>query len=115
MRYPFILAVTAVGLSACAYSGTFLEPPTLRASAPGINSDMRACMSEAATPRELTASERELIAGKETARFFMQGRPVVSPEGKPALHQSALPQSSNEAADRYAVCLLKRGYTWQTK
>ena len=115
MRNPLLTITTVLSLSACAYSGTFLEPPSAHAAARDINADIRACMSEAATPRELTASERQLIAGKETSRFFMEGHPVVSPEGKPALHQSAFPQSASAAADRYAVCLLKRGYTWQTE
>lgn len=110
------LIVTAVlALSACAYSGTFLEPPPTRGATKDINADMRACMLEAAAARELTAPERQLIAGKETSRLFMEGHPVVNPDGKPALHQSAFPQSANAAADLYALCLLKRGYTWQTK
>ena|GEM_PF-3313746 len=115
MRYMFILSFVAAGLSGCGFSGTFLEPPTSSASAHGMNADINAFLSEAAAPGVLTASERALVAGRETARFFMAGRAVVTPEGKPALHSSVLPQLSNEAADRYAVCLLKRGYTWQTK
>lgn len=115
MRQSFNLSIAAIILSGCGFSGTFLEPPASRSLAQDMNADMRACISRAAAPAALTASERELIAGRETARFFMAGRPVVSPEGKPALHQSALPQFSTDTADRYAVCLLKRGYTWQTK
>ena len=107
--------VTAFVLTACAYSGTFLEPPQSHASAQNINADMRACLSEAMVSRELTTSERELIAGKDTSRFFMEGHLVVNPDGRPALHQSAFPQTANPMADRYAVCLLKKGYAWQTK
>lgn len=115
MRNMVLIGVAIIGLTACSFSGTYLEPPASRASSPDINSDMRACLSEAKVQRELTSEERKLIEGKETARFFMHGRPVVSPEGKPALHQSALPQSSNDVADRYAVCFLKRGYSWEKK
>lgn len=115
MRNIVLMSIVTIGLSACAFNGTYLEPPTTRASSPDIVSDMRACLSDARVQRELTPEERNLIEGKETARLFMHGRPVVSPEGKPALHQSVLPQSSNDAADRYAVCLLKRGYSWAEK
>jgi len=115
MRNQLLITTAVLTLSACAYSGTFLEPPSAHTAAKDINADMRACMLEASTPRDLTATERQLIAGKETSRFFMEGRPVVNPDGKPALHQSAFPQSAKAAADLYAVCLLKRGYIWQTK
>jgi hypothetical protein len=102
-------------LTACSFSGTYLEPPPSKSESDAITADMDACLSEAREPRELTVQEQMLIAGKDTARLFMNGRLVVNPEGKPALHQSAFPQSSNHMADRYAVCLLKRGYTWAQK
>lgn len=115
MHKAIMIILASCALTACAFSGTYLEPPSSRSASDTITSDMRACLSEARDPRELTAEEQTLIAGKETARLFMNGRPVISPEGKPALHQSVLPQSENQMADRYAVCLLKLGYTWDQK
>lgn len=108
----FVTLIT-IGLAACSFSGTYLEPPESSGTTSDVNRDIRACMSEAYTMRDLTPAERDLILGKETARFFMNGRPVVTPEGKPALHQSLIPQSTNQAADRYAVCLINRGYKWE--
>ena len=110
MKNSLLLGLTALSIAGCAYRGTVLAPPTPQTQ---IGQDVRACFSEAAAPRVLSAPERALIAGKDTARFFMNGRPVVNPDGVPALHQSVLPQTSNEQADRYAVCLLSRGYKWQ--
>ena len=108
----FVIVIT-LGLTACSFSGTYLEPPESSSTTLDIDSDIQACMSEAYSQRDLTPAERDLIAGRETARLFMNGRPVVTPEGKPALHQSMIPQSTNQAADRYAVCLINRGYKWE--
>ena len=108
----FVIVIT-IGLTACAFSGTYLEPPESRATTFDIDGDIRDCMSEAMVNRNLTPAERDLILDKETARFFMSGRPTITPEGRPALHQSLLPQSPNERADRYAVCLINRGYKWE--
>ena len=113
-KVTFIYAV-CVALTSCTYRGTYLEPPV--SNTPDINADISLCLSEAKVERNLTAEERQLIAEKETTRFFMHGRPTVSPEGKPALHQSILPRFNKHTAyaDRYAVCLLKLGYTWSEK
>jgi hypothetical protein len=102
-----------MGLTACTFSGTYLEPPESRATTSDINGDIQDCISVARISRDLTPAERDLISGKETVRFFMNGRPVVTQEGRPALHQSLLPQLSYESADRYAVCLINRGYKWE--
>lgn len=115
MQQTVAIIIASCLLTACACHGTYLEPPPSISAADTITADMHACLSEAREPRELTAEEQTLIADKDTARFFMNGRPVINTEGKPALHQSAFPQSSNHLADRYAVCLLKRGYTWAQK
>jgi len=108
----FVIVVT-LGLAACSFSGTYLEPPKSSGTTVDINSDIRACMSVAYSERDLTAVERKFISGKETARFFMNGRPVITPDGNPALHQSPIPQKLNQAADRYAVCRINRGYKWE--
>ena len=67
MRTLFLISVTTIGLTACSFSGSYLEPPASRASPGEINSDMRACLSEAKLQRDLTSEDRKLIAGKETA------------------------------------------------
>ena len=110
-----IVILLLCALTACTFSGIYLEPPQSNSTSDTIAVDMQACVYEAQAPRELTAEEQALIDGKETARLFMNGRPVITPDGKPALHQSAFPQPSNKLADRYAVCLLQKGYTWEQK
>ena len=115
MQKAVAIVLASYVLTACSFSGTYLEPPPSKSASDAIMADMKACVSEARDPRELTAEEQTLIAGKDTARFFMNCRLVVTSEGKPAMHQSVLPQTSNDMADRYAVCLLKRGYTWAQK
>ena len=114
MRTWLLVVFFTLSSAGCAYRGTVLAPPATRLSQTQVGEDMRACLAESSKPRVINSAERELVAGKETARLFMNGRPVVNPDGNPALHQSLLPQSANEQADRYAVCLLSRGYKWQS-
>lgn len=115
MRCIIFICLVAELLASCAFSGTYLEPPASHGAPSAVNIDMDACLAEAGTPRELSSEERRLIEGKETSRLFMHGQPVVSPDGKPALQQSAFPSSNDPFADRYAVCLLRRGYSWRQK
>ena len=114
MRWATVLAL--VTLTGCTTKGFVLEPPTGRGDQAVIASDMRKCGQEARTPREITSAERSALAGKPTARLFMNGRPVVTPEGKPALHLGAFSgDESTPFADRYALCLLGQGYTWRER
>jgi hypothetical protein len=103
-------------LSACASKGFMLDPPSGRSDQSAIGADMNKCLQAARTPREITAAERAALADKPTDRFFMNGRPVVNTEGKPALHMGAFSSnSSSPFADRYALCLLSQGYTWRER
>ncbi len=57
-------------------------------------------MQTASISREPTTAARALLEGKPTSRSFMKGRPVVKPDGKPALHQSVIrPNSSDPYGD----------------
>jgi hypothetical protein len=103
-------------LAACTWSGTYLAPPPdATGDSSAISQDMTSCESVARTGQSLSSQDLQLVDGKETARLFMSGRLVVNPDGNPAFHQSLVPQRESAYADRYAVCLLKRGYTWQEK
>jgi len=109
-----IFIAFAVFLTACAFSGTYLEPPAANTTPSNMNADMNECLFEANKPVALSQKDIQLIEGKETVRFFMNGRRVVTPGGKPALHQSLIPRlyKTNGLSNRYAVCLIRRGYNW---
>ncbi len=111
MRLTIILSIAFV-LAGCAFSGIYLDPPTERSLSSNVEVDIRDCMIEASEERTLTSDELAILEGKETARLFMNGRPVITPDGKPALHQSLFPQPASASADRYALCLLQKGYRW---
>jgi len=114
MRITVFLAFILV--SGCVTKGLMLEPPGDRTDNRLVKEDMNTCIQTARTPREPTTAERKLLEGNPTSRFFMNGRPVVTPDGKPALHQSAVrPNSSDPYTDLYALCLLSKGYTWRER
>jgi hypothetical protein len=113
MSRKICVMVFAVGLTACGYTGRYLVPPESRATTSDIDSDIMGCMSEAAEYRSLTPAERELIAGKKPERLMLRGQPFKTPEGYPGEHQLANSGMPMDLADRYAVCLLNRGYEWE--
>ncbi len=107
-----LFIIVALGLVSCTFSGVYLEAPSSRNSEWAMMDDIQACITEASIARQLSISEKSLIEGRETSRFFKYGRPVITPSGNPALYQSLFPQPTIPAADLYAVCLLNRGYHW---
>lgn len=115
MRRVFVPAVAAAVLAACGASSTYLEPPASRANSDAIVADMHNCHALAYDPRPLTDAERARIAGYETARLLYRGVPVIGRNGRPTVRESMVPQPADLIADRYAICLLERDYTWQTR
>jgi hypothetical protein len=79
-----------------------------------LNSYKTSCLEEARiVSNPLNDEDRTALGGRATCRLFMNGHPSVTQGGNPAMHGGFIPCTSNEFTDRYALCYLKRGYTWR--
>ena len=80
-----------------------------------LNSYKNSCLEEARTAirsgSRIGDDEKLALEGKPTCQLFMDGHPSVTQGGNPIM-RGGFQCASTEFTDQYAMCYLKRGYSW---
>lgn len=103
-------------LSGCQSNPRFeLAEPT-GAARETLNSYQNSCLEEARITLRSGISidddEKSALEGKSTCQLFMDGHPAVT-QGNNPIMIGGFKCTSSKFTDLYALCYLKRGYSWR--